>query len=137
MSPNRDCVFPDLEVQEQGEESSPGLRKSAKSTPPTVGSSSSEAWDSNWEGRAETESWGTPYHYTSEHGAQAKAIDEGWGETRMKHQRAERDAIMEGGSSPPSKKRTATKTLMDDIDDPRGEVWHDCAGETRTRPLQS
>ncbi len=47
MSPNRDCMFPDLEVQEQGEESSPGLRKSAKAAPPTVGSSSSEAWDSN------------------------------------------------------------------------------------------
>ncbi len=40
----------------------------------------------------------------------------------MRHQGAERNTIMAGGSSPPSKKRAASKSLMDDIDDPHGEV---------------
>jgi hypothetical protein len=114
--------FSNLNVREQGEKPSPRLRQSAKAAPQNLESSSSAAWNPNWEGRAETESWGTPYHHTPEHRAQAKAIDGSWGGARMRSQRAERDAIMEGGSSPPSKKRTASKTFMDDVDDPHGEV---------------
>jgi hypothetical protein len=49
----------------------------------------------------------------------------------MKHQRAERDALMEGGSSPPSKKRAASKSLMDDIDDPNGEEWRSMSAQER------
>ena len=92
----------------------PGLRQA----PQNNESSSLEAWNPNWVGRAETESWGTPYHHTHEHRAQQKAIDASWGETKMRSERAERDAIMAGGSLPPSKKRAASKTFMDGIDDP-------------------
>jgi hypothetical protein len=137
LSQDRAYRFSNLNVREQGEEPSPGLRKSSKSIPPNNESSSSEPWNPDWEGRTEnewreeTESWGTPYHYTPEHRAQAKAVDASWGETRMRHQRAERDAIMEGGSSPPSKKRTASKTFMDDIDDPNGEVRQSMTAQER------
>jgi hypothetical protein len=136
-SPDRDYGFSNLNVQEQGEKPSPGLRQAAKSAPRNIGSSSSETLNPDWEERAEnvwraeTESWGTPYHHTPEHRQEAKAIDKSWGETRMKHQRAERDALMEGGSSPPSKKRAASKSLMDDIDDPNGEVWRSMSAQER------
>jgi hypothetical protein len=49
----------------------------------------------------------------------------------MRSQRAERDAIMEGGSSPPSMKRTASKTFMDEIDDPHGEVRQSMTAQER------
>jgi hypothetical protein len=49
----------------------------------------------------------------------------------MKHQRAERDAIMEGGSSPPSKKRAASKTFLDDIDNPNGEIMRSMTAQER------
>ena len=130
-SPDREDGFSNLNVQEQGEKPSPGLRKAAKSAPQNVESSSSEPWNPDWEGRAETESWGTPYHYTHEHRAQEKEIGKGWGETRMRHQRAERDAMMEGGSSPPSKKRATSKSFLDDIDDPHGEVWQSMTAQER------
>jgi hypothetical protein len=136
-SPDRDYGFSNLNVREQGEKPSPGLRQAAKSAPRNVESSSSETLNPDWEGRAEnvwrekTESWGTPYHHTPEHRQEAKAIDKSWGETRMKHQRAERDAVMAGGSSPPSKKRAASKPLMDDIDDPNGEVWRSMSAQER------
>jgi hypothetical protein len=71
--------FSNLNVHEQGEKRSPGLGQSSKSAPQNMESSSSEAWNPNWERRAETESWGTPYHHTTEHRAQAKAIDASWG----------------------------------------------------------
>ncbi len=38
---------------------------------------------------------------------------------------------MEGGSSPPRKKRTAAKTFMDDIDDPHGEVRQSMTAQER------
>jgi hypothetical protein len=65
-SPDRDYGFSNLDVQEQGEKPSPGLRQAAKSTPRNIESSSSETLNPDWEGRAEnvwraeTESWGTP-----------------------------------------------------------------------------
>jgi hypothetical protein len=49
----------------------------------------------------------------------------------MRSERAERDAMMAGGSSPPSKKRTASKTFMDDIDDPHGEVRRSMTAQER------
>ncbi len=128
LSPDREYGFSNLNVREQGEKPSPGLRQASKSIPPNNESSSSEPWNPDWEGRAEnvwrreTESWGTPYHHTPEHRQEAKAIDKSWGETRKRYERADRDAVMAGGSSPPSKKRAATKTFMDDIDDPNGEI---------------
>ena len=76
-------------------------------------------------------SHGEPYHHTPEHRQEAKEIDKSWGETRMKHQRAERDAVMERGTSPPSKKRADSKSLMDDIDDPNGEEWRSMSAEER------
>ncbi len=136
-SPDRDYGFSNLNVQEQGEKPSPGLRQAAKSAPRTIESSSSETLNPDWEGRAEnvwraeTESWGTPHHHTPEHRQEAKAIDKSWWETRMKHQRAERDAVMAGGSSPPSKKRAASQSLMNDIDDPNGEVMRSMTAQER------
>jgi hypothetical protein len=76
-------------------------------------------------------SHGEPYHHTPEHRQEAKEIDKSWGETRMRHERADRDAIMAGGSSPPSKKRAATETFMDDIDDPNGEVMRSMTAQER------
>jgi hypothetical protein len=49
----------------------------------------------------------------------------------MRSERAERDAIMAGGSSPPSKKRAASKTFMDGIDDPHGEVRQSMTAQQR------
>jgi hypothetical protein len=49
----------------------------------------------------------------------------------MRHQRAERDAMMVGGSSPPSKKRAASKSFMDDIDDLHGEVIQSMTAQER------
>jgi hypothetical protein len=49
----------------------------------------------------------------------------------MRSERAERDAIIEGGSSPPSKKRAASKTFMDDIDDHHGEVRQSMTAQER------
>jgi hypothetical protein len=49
----------------------------------------------------------------------------------MRSEMAERDAIMEGGFSPPSKKRAASKTFMDDIDDPHGEVRQSMTAQQR------
>jgi hypothetical protein len=135
-SPDRDYGFSNLNVREQGEKPSPGLRQAAKSAP-HLESSSSETLNPDWEGRgenvwrAETESWGTPYHHTPQHRQEAKEIDKGWGETRMKHQRADRDAMMAGGNSPPSKKRAASKSLMDDIDDPNGEEWRSMSAQEK------
>jgi hypothetical protein len=43
MSPDRDYGFSNLNVQEQGEKPSPGLRQAAKSAPQNIESSSSEA----------------------------------------------------------------------------------------------
>jgi hypothetical protein len=40
-------------------------------------------------------------------------------------------SYMEGGSSPPSKKRTAAKSFMDDIDDPHGEVRQSMTAQER------
>jgi hypothetical protein len=97
---------------------SPGLRQAAKSAPQNIESFSSETWNPNWEGRTKTESWGTPYHHTHEQRAQAKTIDDEWGKIRMRSEREERGAIMSGGSSPPSKRRAASKTFLDEIDDP-------------------
>jgi hypothetical protein len=145
-SPDRDYGFSNLNVQEQGKKPSPGLRQAAKSAPQNIESSSSETWNPDWEGRAEnvwraeTDSWGTSYHHTLEHRQEAKAIDLSWGEMRMRHQGAERNTIMVGGSSPPSKKRAASKSLMDDIDDPharRSQAVHDCTRKRGTGSLQS
>ena len=68
LSPDREYGFSNLNVREQGEKSSPGLRQAAKSAPQNMESSSSETCNPDWGGenvwRRETESWGTPYHYT-------------------------------------------------------------------------
>ncbi len=66
LSPDREYGFSNLNVREQGEKPSPGLRQASKSISPNNESSSSEPWNPDWEGRAknawraETESWGTP-----------------------------------------------------------------------------
>ncbi len=39
--------------------------------------------------------------------------------------------MMEGGSSPPSKKQAASKLFLDDIDDPHGEVWQSMTAHER------
>jgi hypothetical protein len=137
MSPNRDDGFSNLDGRKQGEKPSPGLRQADKSIPPTppnierASRRAPETWNPNWEGREETESWGTPYHHTEKFRAQEKAIGQSWGEARIRSEREERDAMVLGGSSPPRKRRLASKTILDEIDDPHGEVWNSMPAKER------
>jgi hypothetical protein len=127
-------VFAQLNDREQGEKPSPGLRQAAKSIAPAAQTNAAETdtWDPNGEGRIE--SWGTGrYHHTEEFRAEEKAIADSWSQKRMRSDRLDRDEMMRRGSSPPSKKRAASKTLLDDIDDPRGEVWNSMTPKERRR----
>jgi hypothetical protein len=126
------------------EESSSGrsnLKQSAKESEkreesaPAVIDPEKYTWgDTAWN---PTPTWGTVYNYSEEYREKQKREAKEWSDSAIAARRKQRDDAMSGGRSPPRKVSRTKGVLLDDVDDPHGEMRrHECLQAVEERKAE-
>jgi hypothetical protein len=117
------------------------LKQSAKESgnrqesAPAVVNPEKYAWgDTAWN---PTPTWGTVYNYSKEYRDKQKQEAKEWSDSAIAAQRKRRDDAMSGGRSPPRKDARTKGKLLDDVDDPHGEMRrHECLQAVEERKAE-
>jgi hypothetical protein len=84
-----------------------------------------------------TPTWGTVYNYSKEYRDKQKQEAKEWSDSAIAAQRKRRDDAMSGGRSPPRKDARTKGKLLDDVDDPHGEMRrHECLQAVEERKAE-
>jgi hypothetical protein len=84
-----------------------------------------------------TPTWGTVYNYSEEYRDKQKREAKEWSDSAIAARRKQRDNDMSGGRSPPGKDARTKGKLLDDVDDPHGEMRrHECLQAVEERKAE-